>query len=228
MPLSALINEITNFLSPPLCTGCKKSSQTVLCMSCQTLLAHSLSPQFTRELLPPLDALFAAFQNVRPTDLCVRLIKLMKYSSNRTHADFFAHFFADFLIKVFDLTPYLNKNFVLCPIPLHPLKQLQRGFNQSMLLADALSQRLNIPCLSLLKRRFYTPTQTFLTKEYRIKNMFNVFAITDQKLVKNNSILLIDDLCTTGSTLREAAKTLKTEGACFVAALVIGRVSPEK
>lgn len=227
MPLSALITDIIHFLSPPTCSGCKQTSPTILCISCQTLLAHSLSPKFTREPLPPLDALFAAFQNVRPTDLCVRLIKLMKYSSNRTHADFFAHFFAEFLIKALHLTPYLNKNFVLCPIPLHPLKQLQRGFNQSMLLANALSQHLNIPCSSLLKRQFYTLTQTFLTKEYRIKNMFNVFAVTDKNLVENKVILLVDDICTTGSTLREAAKTLKTEGACFVAALVIGRVSPQ-
>lgn len=58
--------------------------------------------------------------------------------------------------------------------------------------------------------------------------MFNVFAVTDKNLVKNNPILLVDDLCTTGSTLREAAKTLKTEGACFVAALVIGHVSIEQ
>lgn len=227
MPLHALCNSIIDFFSPPTCVGCTKSSATILCSPCKKVLQSMLTMQNSVEKMPPLDALFSVFHNLRPSDLPARLVKWMKYSGTIRNALFFADFFSDYMSYSSQKIISLNKNFILCPIPLHPLRQLQRGFNQSMLIAEKFSLKSHVPLFPFLKRRTYTPTQTSFTKSLRVKNMFNVFSITDKNMVKNKSILLIDDLCTTGSTLREAAKTLKTEGASTVAAFVIGRVGLE-
>lgn len=224
MPLHALMTTITEFLAPPTCVGCTQFSSVYLCTTCTQVLRSMVTPQPSLEKMPPLDAIFAPFQNLRPIDLPARLVKWMKYSGTEKQARFFADFFADYMITGLSHPLLLNKKFILCPIPLHPIRKIHRGFNQSMLLAESLSRKTTLPVFSFLQRRIYTPTQTSLQKSYRIKNMFNVFSITDSKRVKNQSILLVDDLCTTGSTLREAAKTLKTEGAQFVGGLVIGRV----
>lgn len=222
MPLSALFEEITNFLAPPRCKGCAAESPVLLCNTCLGVVHGLLTPNPSVEVMPPVDGIYSLFHDLRPSHLPARLVKWMKYSSTPEDAKFFAAFFASLMLKIHpDL---LNKKFVLCPIPLHPLREHIRGFNQSMLIAESLSAQTGLPVLPLLTRRVYTPTQTKLTKNYRTKNILNIFSITDTKTVQNQPILLIDDLCTTGSTLREAAKTLKTVGACFVAALVIGRV----
>lgn len=236
MPLHALFKTISDFLAPPTCCACEKPmesfgvrtacmSEKLLCAHCTDALRALLTPQPHSEHMPPVDVLYAPFYNIQSTDLPARLVKWMKYCGNEKQAAFFANFFAGYMLSVCQKNEFLNKNFVLCPVPLHPLRERHRGFNQSALLASAIYDRSHIPFYPLLKRHIYTPTQTSLTKSYRIKNMFNVFSVTDKKMAHNQNVLLIDDLCTTGSTLREAAKTLKTEGCPYVAALVVGRIN---
>jgi len=111
----------------------------------------------------------------------------------------------------------------LVPIPLHPARQRERGFNQAEVLARVASKRSGIPILHALKRLRFTATQTRLDREARIENLRNAFGMLQSVEVRNRHLLLIDDVLTTGSTLHECARVLKAAGAASVRAAAVLR-----
>ena len=98
-----------------------------------------------------------------------------------------------------------------------------RGYNQSRLFAEQLSKYLHVPVCSPLRRRRPTKQQAFLTKKERNSNIAGAFSISDSTVAEMCSILLVDDVMTTGATLREAAGVLLDHGAERVDVLVIAR-----
>ncbi|MEA2020656.1 MAG: ComF family protein [Patescibacteria group bacterium] len=109
---------------------------------------------------------------------------------------------------------------VLVPIPLHPLRLWERGFNQSEIFAKYLAQQLDLSVSFLgLKRAHYTQSQTKLNQQERKKNVRGAFSCSSALEGKN--IVLVDDVCSTGATLSEASKMLKKKGARSVWVLVI-------
>lgn len=114
-----------------------------------------------------------------------------------------------------------NEHFdVIVPVPLHWLRYLHRGYNQSQLFGLALQHELNIPMCNLLKRCRHTRRQASLNREARIKNLKNAFVMRNQPQTKGLSVLLIDDVFTTGSTLTEACRALPL---AKVTVMTIGR-----
>ena len=113
---------------------------------------------------------------------------------------------------------------VLCPIPLHKRKLKWRGFNQAEEIAKHLSEALSIPLYSdiLVKTKNTTPQVELEGIERRI-NMLGVFEVKSRERVQNKNILLVDDVYTTGATMREAQKVLQQAGAKQVTALVVAR-----
>ncbi len=112
----------------------------------------------------------------------------------------------------------------LIPVPLHSKKLRERGFNQSELIAVELSTVLDRPMRSdLLKRVRHTESQTLLTAEERLRNVSNAFEVSSIENAKNKTLLLVDDLITTGSTFNECAETLLNAGANNVYALAVAR-----
>jgi len=112
---------------------------------------------------------------------------------------------------------------VIVPVPLHPTRQRERGFNQASLLAELLSPRISIPCKRVLKRIRYTTTQTALDRAERMENLHNAFRLRKKADVRGLRVLLIDDVLTTGSTLSECARILKRAGAISVYAATAAR-----
>ena len=110
---------------------------------------------------------------------------------------------------------------MLIPIPMHPLKQLRRGFNQTQLLADQLGNRLTIDILHTGLKRRLTADQRHLNLQHRARNVRNAFAAGCS--VEGLRIVLLDDVMTTGATLNAAAKTLLAAGALRVDAWVVAR-----
>lgn len=94
-------------------------------------------------------------------------------------------------------------------VPMHKKAKKKRGYNQSELLAKELSKILGIPCVETLTKIKHTKPQHKLKSKERLKNLKGVFKITDKNLIKDKSILIIDDIITTGTTLGECAKTLQ-------------------
>lgn len=116
------------------------------------------------------------------------------------------------------------ENSYLVPIPLHKKRQKFRGFNQAKLLTDAVSGKLEIPTIDLLIRTKYTKSQATLNREERIQNMKNVFELNSLVDVpKSTTIILVDDICTTLSTLKEAAKALQKNGYNIIFGMALAR-----
>lgn len=98
---------------------------------------------------------------------------------------------------------------LIVPVPLHPIRQRKRGYNQSAKFAEGLSEKLNIPFNDeIIKRRRVTETQTRKTKLNRWENMNGVFEVSTAEMVDGKKILLVDDVITTGSTLEACAQAL--------------------
>ena len=112
---------------------------------------------------------------------------------------------------------------VIVPVPLHPARQRERGFNQASLLAQLLSAHTSIPSKPLLKRIRYTTTQTALDRSERMENLHNAFRLRKNADMRGLRVLLIDDVLTTGSTLSECARVLKRAGAISVHAATAAR-----
>lgn len=109
----------------------------------------------------------------------------------------------------------LPPDLIIVPLPLHQRKKLERGFNQAELLAEELESIAGWPLEArLIKRIKYNKQQARLSGDERIANVSGIFKIDERRVSDNwnRPILLVDDVYTTGSTMREAANALKTAG----------------
>ena len=115
---------------------------------------------------------------------------------------------------------------VAVPVPLHPRREYQRGFNQ----ADDLARHLGLPVAPLLKRVAFTQSQIELPKEQRHQNVKHAFALAaaGSRLPVPVVVVLVDDVSTTGSTLEACAKVLLAAGVKEVRALTAARVVNER
>lgn len=110
------------------------------------------------------------------------------------------------------------------PVPLHPVKFVLRSYNQSSLLSTALAKRLGIRHIDgALRRLRDTPTQTHLGVKGRRENVSGAFAVAKPEAIRARTLLVVDDVMTTGATMDEIAKTLKAGGAWRVWALTLCR-----
>ncbi len=122
---------------------------------------------------------------------------------------------------------YFHANFptvdLLVPVPLHPKKQRLRGFNQTEIMARAISELSKIRYQNALQRTVHTESQArSKSRSERLSKLQSAFALNvERRQIEGKNILLIDDVCTTGTTLNECAKILKVSGAKTVTALVL-------
>lgn len=118
---------------------------------------------------------------------------------------------------------YLLHNSYLVPLPLSKQRERWRGFNQSKLLCSTIGEKLTIPIIEPLLRIKHTKVQKDLGLSARLENMKNAFIFDMSFDVHGKNILLIDDVITTGTSLREAVKVLKRRGAGQVFCLTVAR-----
>lgn len=145
-------------------------------------------------------------------DITRKILYDLKFHNRRDNADFVGHamagYFADQL-KIWNAQ-------ALIPVPLHKKRQKRRGYNQAELIAEKMAFWLEVTGLEisvdreLLVRTNSTLPQRKLNLASRAKNMHNAFSVTEGN--KYKTVVLIDDIYTSGSTLDEAARTLKKSG----------------
>lgn len=130
---------------------------------------------------------------------------------------------AELLLERFPEAPEPGSQ-LLVPIPVHSLTLLRRGFNQAELLSRRLSRAWNIPTAALLSRVRHTGSQAGLTREERQKNVQGAFRVKSDPGTRDRTVILVDDVLTTGATMTEAALTLRDQGFTRVEALVLAQV----
>lgn len=108
------------------------------------------------------------------------------------------------------------------PVPLHPLRERERGFNQADLLAKLLAGSMGIPRRAFLKRTHPTLHQAGFDRLHRMENLRGAFVLR-RSLPPDATLLLVDDVSTTGATLDACAAALKEEGAAEISAVVVAR-----
>ena len=153
-------------------------------------------------------------------DGIMEAIHLFKYGGKIHLAKSLGPLLAEFALERIGI----DENLLMMPVPLHPKKLRQRGFNQSLLLARAVKPFLKTELDFLSLRRIrYTQPQTGLKNKERRKNIKGAFQIKNGRSFKGRSVLLVDDVATTTSTLDECARVLKKAGCDKVFCLVLAR-----
>jgi ComF family protein len=131
-------------------------------------------------------------------------------------------FFAEWMIE--GLNRYWEPNSLdfLIPVPLHPRRLRERGFNQALLLTKELSRRIGIPYFkAILKKKKPTLPQVNLSGVEREKGLRGAFRVVEKKELLGKSVLLVDDVYTTGATVNECSKVLVAGGARKVDVLTL-------
>jgi ComF family protein len=164
---------------------------------------------------PAYDRTFAPFHYRHPVDF---LIRRLKFSGRLSHARLLGDLLADALAERGGPWPDC-----IIPVPLHPRRLRERGFNQALELARPAARRWQIPLLSDgLRRVRYTPPQTRLDARARQTNPLGAFALGQS--LTGMRVALLDDVMTTSSTVAECARVLRMGGAAEIEIWIIGRV----
>ncbi len=118
----------------------------------------------------------------------------------------------------------------LVPVPLYFRKKKRRGFNQSDQLAERLGREFNLPVRTVLKKQSSTAAQSELDRQERLKNLGNCFRLKKGggDTISQQRILIVDDIYTTGTTLRNAGKTLQEGGAKSLGGILLARSLPRR
>ncbi len=231
--VATAFDAFTDFLYPPECVLCHTPGQFV----CATCLS-AISP-----IEPPYCPVCGYPGASRPAECsqCQRF-PLMSLDAIRSAAMFdegalrtLIHKFKYEYMRVLgkSLAPLLAACYtihqmntkIIVPVPLHKSRQKFRGYNQSAELAKALSGNIGIPVdTATLVRYRKTKTQMELNAVARQANVAGAFVCTSDVLA-GQSVLLIDDVCTTGATLDACASALKKSGVISVSALTLGRAA---
>lgn len=149
-----------------------------------------------------------------------KLIHGLKYDEKTNIGKLFATMIFHYLKKY---KPFSNID-ILIPVPLHAVKFRSRGFNQSEKITRPLSKIIGIPQRTdIIKRSRFTSTQTQLNKQQRKVNVEGAFTLRKLPPDNNSSVLIIDDVFTTGSTLNAISKLLQNNGVNQIYVLTIAR-----
>lgn len=201
-----------------LCAGCLDDllRNPVACPRCATPLAAGRGDPCTRcRAQPPaFDRAFVPFRYQPPVDV---LITRLKFGGCLACARLLGELFAAALTERGNPLPD-----GIVPVPLHPRRLRERGFNQSLELARAAARRFGIPLwIDGLRRVRHTVPQTQLDARQRQTNPLGAFALNMP--LPGTRIALIDDVVTTGSTINECARVLRAGGAADIEIWAIGR-----
>ena len=209
-----LFKNIINLLFPRTCAGCGNillEGEDTVCTTCRFLLPKTgyehnpdnpLAQLFYGQM--PFNAVMAEFFFSK-TGKVQHLIHGLKYHHCRENGIFLGQEIGKSLLQEPD---YQGIEYII-PIPLHPKKEKIRGYNQSHVIAEGISDIMNVPIAEkCLVRKVFTDTQTKKSREERYQNVKDIFDVKNAAKIAGKHVLLVDDVLTTGATLMSAGKAL--------------------
>jgi ComF family protein len=215
---------LTHHENPPFCGACYSKIhfiQSSLCPCCGIPFAGADGgSHLCGDCIVSKSAFFAARAVGRYETTLLEAIHRFKYNGRISIGEILGKLMAKFAYPAFNIGDYS----LIMPVPLHPKKLRERGFNQSVVLAREVSRRFHISLdFMTLRRHVYTEPQISLGKKEREANVHGVFSVTDSVKVKGQKIILVDDVYTSGSTVKECARVLMKNRADRVAVLTLAR-----
>jgi len=209
---------ILDFLFPRQCLFCKKEGSHC-CPDCLSVISITAHPSPLRAS-SNLSGLFcaASFED----RFVQQLIHAFKYEP------FIRNLAKPLALLIVSHIALLNNPIsppdVICPVPLHKKRLKWRGYNHAEELAKQLGYAFSVPVApNMLARVKHTNPQVNLNRKQRLKNMKGAFEVKNQELLQGKTILLVDDVFTTGATMEECARVLKKAGVKKVFGAVVAR-----
>ena len=209
-----MFKSLLHLFFPPTCAGCKTiliANENVICTSCRhemPLTKHHLNPEndayrkfYGRIPVEHVSALVYFHKK----GIVQELIHSLKYRGQEAIGTVFGEWYAEELKNI----PVLRTVDTIIPVPLHPKKLRERGYNQVTEFGNALAKSLQIPVnTTILFRQVYSKTQSQKNRLGRTEGIDTIFDVSFDEKDHNKHVLLIDDVITTGATLEVCAKAL--------------------
>jgi len=212
-----MIQHILHFLYPPACMSCDAwiSENIAFCEPCELLIKPvvSLRLAITSKIVMPV---YAGGAYKEP----LRKLVIKKFSQDLRSSKLLGSLMAE------KLTQYKHEFDVIVPVPLHWTRYSQRGYNQALVMAQTIGKNLHKPVLRFLTRQRRTMFQSRLKEQDRMQNVKDAFSVHPwydwQRLnpIKGQRVLIVDDLCTTGSTLKSVGKVIAKQKPASISAIV--------
>jgi ComF family protein len=240
--LATLARDLGSFIYPPTCACCRSAidRDAVFCPTCHgsltTLATHPTCPRCASPIGEGSACPFCAGDGIYPLESIIafgsfreplrKIVHEMKYH----HRWPLAETLADRMLKEPRIRNLLDEIDMLIPIPLHWTRQIVRGYNQ----ADALALRLarhrrELKVVHpLVRLKNTTPQTTVRSLADRAENLRHAFGLTSSAAIKNKRVALVDDVKTTGSTLKAAARALQVADPVCVHAIVLAAADPHR
>ena len=200
-----IFKNILAILFPQKCLGCKKENE-ILCSDCLLKISRPDTPYLNGVHIA------ANYQDL----VLKKALWMLKYQGVKQLAKPLAELVKERIWKKLE-----TENWLVVPVPLSKNKLRHRGYNQAEMIAGELSGDVRA---DILFKKFHTKSQVEVkNKEERLANIVGSFEIKNPETIKGKKIILIDDVFTTGATMREAKKVLKEAGAKKVVGVVVAR-----
>ena len=227
--VSDIASGVVHLFYPRLCYGCSKpllAEEDILCLNCNVynlprtayhhIADNETAMRFAGRIPVQKATSFAYFTS---EGLLQHLLHQLKYNDKKEVGLFLGRQLGYDLQQI----NWAEGITHIVPVPLHVKKEAARGFNQSAIIADGLSEVLNIPVATgIIRRTRHTESQTQKTREERIMNMQDAFELKGPLPADNAHILLVDDVLTTGATLEACALTLLQKPGIKISIATVG------
>jgi len=234
--INFLYHSIIQLFWPAVCLNCKKSiseTENSLCKECWNELivctGSDYCPRCGREAsiagriggaCPECQSIEVYFDGIARAGIYDNTLRdmILAFKNGKTELGSTLGFLADSALQG---SLFYNEIDLFVPVPLHWMRRLGRGYNQSQVVAGKLNHPSAKICTDLVRIRKTRMQPTMASPAARAKNVAGAFAIRYRHEFSGKNICLIDDIKTTGATLNECAKTIKDAGANKVFALVL-------
>lgn len=215
----SLLGRILDLLLPPVCPACGTEGE-VLCAACRRPFETRLAapPGVALGLGPAVPAPLLQLEWCAPYEGSVRAaLHALKYGGETR----LAVPLGDAVARRWARAGAGGE--LLVPVPIHPTRQRERGYDQAELIAAAAAERLGLPAVRALERSRATTPQFELGRNERAANVADAFRVEEPLAVVGRWVVLVDDVVTTGATLVACARALLEAGAAAVSAVTVAR-----